>query len=127
MLFGEYFGGRHYSRLVSGFRAGEHKRRRDRRFQQQYRDVSGAAPAPEKKTEVPAPAPAPAAGSDEQLQNAIDALDKLIRPMVENADKETKVAIAKKIKDIVGVTNFKKVTDIEKLRELYRAFKNEQE
>lgn len=60
----------------------------------------------------------------EQLKKAIDAVDELIQPLVKDADKEAKTAVAEKIKSIIGIANYKKCADINKLRELYRAFKN---
>ena len=81
---------------------------------------SGAVPAP-KANNVPEPAPAPAANSDEQLQKAIDAVDALIKPMV---TAENKVEITEKIEEIIGMKNYKKCTDINKLRALYKAFQN---
>lgn len=80
---------------------------------------SGAVPAPV-TTEVPAPAPAPAPESDEAIQKAINAVDALIKPLV---TAENKTEITAKIKSIIGQANYKKCTDIDKLRELYKAFK----
>ena len=68
------------------------------------------------------PASVPAA-DPEQLQKAIAAVDALIQPLVKDADKETKAAVGEKIKSIIGIANYKKCTDINKLRELYKAFK----
>lgn len=90
---------------------------------QMYQWLSSGAPVEEPKPNVPAPAPAPAAGSDEQLQKAIDSVDKLIQPLVEGADKEKKAEVAARIKAVIGTANYKKCTDIDKLRELYREFK----
>ena len=81
---------------------------------------SGAVPAPKEET-VAAPAPAPAPESGEALQKAIDAVDALIKPMV---TPENKAEITAKIKSIIGQANYKKCTDIEKLRELYKAFRS---
>lgn len=89
---------------------------------QMFEWLSGGAPV-ESKPSVPTPTPAPAAESDEQLQKAIDAVDKLIQPLVADADKETKADIAARIKAVIGISNYKKCTDIDKLRELYREFK----
>ena len=75
------------------------------------------------KAEAVAPASVPAedpAVDPEQLQKAIDAVDALIKPLV---TAENKAEITAKIKSIVGQANYKKVTDINKLRELYKAFK----
>ena len=80
---------------------------------------SGAVPAPV-TTEVPAPTPAPAPESDEAIQKAINAVDALIKPLV---TAENKTEITAKIKSIIGQANYKKCTDIDKLRELYKAFK----
>ena len=79
---------------------------------------SGAVPTP-KAPNVPAPAPAPAPESDEALQKAINAVDALIKPLV---TPENKAEITAKIKSIIGQANYKKCTDIDKLRELYKAF-----
>ena len=59
----------------------------------------------------------------EQLQKAIAAVDALIQPLVKDADKDGKAAVAEKIKSIIGIANYKKCGDINKLRELYKAFK----
>ena len=67
--------------------------------------------------------PAPAPESDEQIQKAISAVDALIQPLVKDADKDAKAEVANKIKSIIGIANYKKCTDIAKLRELYKAFK----
>lgn len=84
--------------------------------------------------EVPAPAPVmqkaeatdaaeeEPAVDQESLQMAIDTVDALIKPLV---TAENKKEIAEKIKSICGIQNYKKVTDISKLRELYKAFKTE--
>lgn len=79
---------------------------------------SGAAPAP--KPEVPGPAPAPSA-PDEQLQKAISMVDALVKEKlkVEGA-KDTIVVM---IEEILGDKNYKKATDINKLRELYSKLK----
>jgi len=90
---------------------------------QMYQWLSSGAPVVKNESTVPAPAPAPAADSNEQLQKAIDAVDKLIQPLVADADKETKAEIAARIKSVIGISNYKKCTDIDKLRELYREFK----
>lgn len=89
---------------------------------QMYEWLASGDPV-EPKPAVPAPTPAPAADSNEQLQKAIDAVDKLIQPLVADADKETKAEIAARIKSVIGISNYKKCTDIDKLRELYREFK----
>ena len=85
-----------------------------------YEWLSSGAPIQEEKPNVPAPTPAPAAGSDEALQKAIDAVDALIKSVT---TAENKTEIASKIKSIIGQANYKKCTDIDKLRELYKAFK----
>jgi len=78
--------------------------------------------------EIPAPAKADPASvpevDPEQLKKAIDAVDALIQPLVKDADKEAKTAVGEKIKSIIGIANYKKCTDINKLRELYKAFKD---
>ena len=76
------------------------------------------------KAEAPTEA-APAPADPEQLAKAIAAVDALIQPLVKDADKETKANVAAKIKSVCGVANYKKLTDINKLRELYKAFKAE--
>lgn len=60
----------------------------------------------------------------ERLQKAISAVDELIQPLVKDASKEEKAVVVEKIKSIIGMANYKKCTDINKLGELYRAFKN---
>lgn len=85
-----------------------------------YEWLSSGAPAQEEKPSVPAPAPAPAAGSDDALRKAIDAVDALVKSVT---TAENKTEIAAKIKSIIGQANYKKCTDIDKLRELYKAFK----
>lgn len=55
----------------------------------------------------------------EQLQKAIAMVDALIKPMV---TQENKAEIAEKVKSIIGTPNYTKCTDIDKLRELYKAF-----
>lgn len=87
-----------------------------------YEWLSSGAPAVEKAPSVPAPTPAPSAESAEQIQKAIDAVDALIKPLV---TAENRSEITAKIKSIIGVANYKKCTDIDKLRELYKAFKTE--
>ena len=83
---------------------------------------SGAVPAP-KAENVPAPTPAPDPESDEALQKAINAVDALIKPLV---TAENKAEITAKIKEIIGQANYKKCTDIDKLRALYKAFNNKE-
>ena len=55
----------------------------------------------------------------EQLQKAIAMVDALIKPLV---NPENKKEIAEKVKSIIGTPNYTKCTDIDKLRELYKAF-----
>ena len=81
-------------------------------------EVPAAPPVIQKAVE---PAPAHAANSDEQLQKAIDAVDALIKPLV---TAENKAEITAKIEEIIGMKNYKKCTDINKLRALYKAFQN---
>ena len=85
-----------------------------------YEWLSSGAPVTEHAPSVPEPVPAPPAESDEQIKKAIASLDALIAPMV---TAENKAEITAKIKSIIGVANYKKCTDINKLRELYKAFK----
>ena len=86
---------------------------------QMYEWLSSGAPAQAEETSVPAPTAAPAAESDEQIQKAVAAVDALIKPLV---TAENKTEIVEKIKSIIGQANYKKCTDIEKLRALYKAF-----
>ena len=80
---------------------------------------SGAVPTP--KTEVPAPVPAPSA-PDEQLTKAIGMVDALIKEKVKvEGGKE---AVAALVVEILGDKNYKKATDINKLRELYSKLKD---
>lgn len=83
---------------------------------------SGAVPAP-KAENIPAPTPAPDPESDEALQKAINAVDALIKPLV---TAENKAEMTAKIKEIIGQANYKKCTDIDKLRALYKAFNNKE-
>jgi len=86
---------------------------------QMYQWLSSGAVPTLKAENVPAPTPAPAPESDEALQKAIAAVDALIKPLV---TAENKAEITAKIKEIIGQANYKKCTDINKLRELYKAF-----
>ena len=79
---------------------------------------SGAVPTP--KTEVPAPTPAPSA-PDEQLEKAIGMIDALAKEKVK-AD-GGKEAVAAVVEETIGTKNYKKCTDIQKLRELYSKLK----
>ena len=79
---------------------------------------AGAVPAQAPVHTVPEPTPAPSDQS-EQLQKAISMVDALIKPMV---TPENKKEIAEKIKSIIGIANYNKCTDIDKLRALYKAF-----
>ena len=82
---------------------------------------SGAAPAPQEPA-VPVPIPAPADNPD-QLARAIDAIDKLVASLMElNAgDSAFRDALKAQIKSALGMANYKKCTDLEALRNLYRA------
>lgn len=90
-----------------------------------------ASAKPTEKAPEPVNVPTPAKADPntaneadpEQIAKAISAIDELIQPLVQDADKETKTAIGEKIKSIIGIMNYKKCTDINKLRELYKAFK----
>ena len=90
---------------------------------QMYQWLSSGVPAEAPAPNVPAPAPAPAPESEERIQKAIAAIDALVQPMVKDADADTKKAIGEKIKGIIGIANYKKCTDIDKLIALYNAFK----
>ena len=83
---------------------------------------SGAVPAP-KAENVPAPTPAPDPASDEAIQKAVNAVDALIKSIV---TPENKAEVTAKIEEIIGMKNYKKCTDIDKLRELYKAFQNKE-
>lgn len=87
---------------------------------QMFQWLSSGAVVAQKTPTVPEPMPAPPAESDEMIKKAIDAVDALIKPLV---TAENKAEITAKIKEIIGQANYKKCTDIDKLRELYRAFK----
>jgi len=78
---------------------------------------SGAVPVPAPQPAVPEPAPAPAA-LDEQLAKAIAMIDALAKEKVK--DDESKKAVGALCKEILGSANYKKATDINKLRELYQ-------
>ena len=56
--------------------------------------------------------------------NARAAVDALIKPIV---TAENKADIVAKIKSVIGSPNYMKCEDINKLRELYKAFKNTEE
>ena len=80
---------------------------------------SGAVPTP--KADIPAPAPAPSA-PDEQLQKAISLVDaKVKEKLAVDGMKETVIAT---IEETLGDKNYKKATDIDKLRELYQKLNN---
>lgn len=79
---------------------------------------SGAVPTP--KAEVPAPAPAPAE-PDEQLKKAIGLVDALVKEKLKNA--ELKPQVLELVVNTIGDKNYKKATDINKLRELYSKLK----
>ena len=80
---------------------------------------SGAVPTP--KAEIPAPAPAPSE-PDEQLQKAIAMIDALAKEKVKAEG--GKEAVAAVVEETIGQKNYKKCTDINKLRELYSKLKN---
>lgn len=80
---------------------------------------SGNVPAP--KAEVPAPAPAPSA-PDEQIEKAIGMIDALAKEKVKAEG--GKDAVAAIVEETIGTKNYKKCTDINKLRELYSKLKN---
>lgn len=80
---------------------------------------SGNVPAP--KAEVPAPAPAPSV-PDEQIEKAIGMIDALAKEKVKAEG--GKDAVAAIVEETIGTKNYKKCTDINKLRELYSKLKN---
>lgn len=86
---------------------------------QMYQWLSSGA-VPTQKTEVPAPTPAPSA-PDEQLEKAISMIDALAKEKVK-AD-GGKEAVAAVVEETIGTKNYKKCTDIQKLRELYSKLK----
>lgn len=80
---------------------------------------SGAVPTP--KAEIPAPAPAPSE-PNEQLQKAIGMIDSLVKEKLKvDGAKEAVIAV---IVETLGDKNYKKATDINKLRELYSKLKD---
>ena len=79
---------------------------------------SGAVPAP--KAEVPAPAPAPSA-PDDQLKKAIGLVDALVKEKLKVDG--AKDGIIATIEETLGDKNYKKATDIDKLRDLYQKLK----
>ena len=79
---------------------------------------SGAVPAP--KAEVPAPAPAPSA-PDDQLKKAIGLIDALVKEKLKVDG--AKDGIIATIEETLGDKNYKKATDIDKLRDLYQKLK----
>lgn len=81
---------------------------------------SGEVPAP-KKTEVPAPAPAPSE-PDDQIKKAIGMVDELIKEKLKVDGMKDQVLNT--VVEVLGDKNYKKATDIQKLRELYSKLKN---
>lgn len=78
-----------------------------------------AAPPPViQKAEAPAPAPA---APDEQLTKAINMIDALAKEKA--GTPEGKKAVGALCKEVLGNANYKKATDIDKLRELYQKLK----
>lgn len=80
---------------------------------------SGAAPTP-KANPVPAPVAAPAE-PDEQVKKAITMIDALAKEKC--AAEGGKEAVAAVVEETLGTKNYKKCTDIDKLRELYSKLK----
>ena len=80
---------------------------------------SGAAPTP-KANPVPAPVAAPAE-PDEQIKKAITMIDALAKEKC--AAEGGKEAVAAVVEETLGTKNYKKCTDIDKLRELYSKLK----
>ena len=80
---------------------------------------SGAAPTP-KENPVPAPVAAPAE-PDEQVKKAITMIDALAKEKC--AAEGGKEAVAAVVEETLGTKNYKKCTDIDKLRELYSKLK----
>jgi hypothetical protein len=74
-----------------------------------------------KENPVPAPTPAPSA-PDEQLQKAINMVDALVREKLK--DENLKAQIPELVVGVIGDKNYKKCTDINKLRELYSKLNN---
>lgn len=62
------------------------------------------------------------AENDSALAKAIEATDKVIREAMAEMDDEQKAAAKETIKSICGQLNYKKCTDVDKLRQLYKAF-----
>ena len=79
---------------------------------------SGDIPEP-KTSNTTESTPVPSANSDEQIKKARASVDALIKQVV---TPENKKEISEKIKSIIGVTNYMKCDDIDKLRALYKAF-----
>jgi hypothetical protein len=85
------------------------------------------APAQVVKAVESAPVVAPAPEPDEpnaELANAIAMVDRIIKEKTKDMTVEEKAEVSNRIKDICGKKNYKNVTEIEKLRELYKAFAN---
>lgn len=80
---------------------------------------SGAAPTP-KANPVPAPVAAPSE-PDEQIKKAITMIDALAKEKC--AAEGGKEAVAAVVEETLGTKNYKKCTDIDKLRELYSKLK----
>lgn len=68
-------------------------------------------------------APATTETANDDLANALSMTDKLIKEKIGKLSKEERAPYVAKIKEICGVTNYMKVTDINIVRELYKAFK----
>lgn len=98
---------------------------------QLYRWLSSADHTPPEVVKVTASAPqAPAPVQDadaeqvqeDQIANAIAMVDEVIRTKTAGMSSEEKAAVGDQIKAICGKKNYKTLTDIEKLRALYKAF-----
>lgn len=68
------------------------------------------------------PTPAAPAAPDDQIARAVAMVDNVIKAYCATATPEDKAAVADRVKQICGKKNYKTVTDINKLRELYTAF-----
>lgn len=87
---------------------------------QMYEWLSSGAPVESDAPSVAAPAPA-TAEPDEQIKKAINMVDALAKEKSSGEGGKEKVAAL--VEQIIGTKNYKKCTDITKLRELYSKLK----
>ena len=83
-----------------------------------------AAPEVVKVTAAPAPVvqPAEQPAADDEVTHAQQIVDEVIRAYSATASDEEKAAIGDRVKAICGKKNYKSITDLDKLRALYKEF-----